>query len=87
MVKDARVRCNDKTYSWVEENGQTIERKDLYVGDVPSKFFPFEGSLEYREDVTLEYLKNVSKLPPNYHWVFLAINRATLFLGFQIRAF
>jgi hypothetical protein len=70
MVKDARVRCNGKKYSWVEEDGQPIERKDLDVGDFPAQFFPFEGTLEYRENMTLEYLKNVSKLPSNYHWVY-----------------
>ena len=52
MVKDARVRFNDKNYSWVEEDGKTVERKDLHIGDAPSKFFPFESTIKYVEDIT-----------------------------------
>ncbi len=47
MVKDARIRCNGKKCSWIEEDGQIVERKDLDIGDVPAQFFPFEGTLEY----------------------------------------
>lgn len=81
MVKDARVRCNGKEYSWVGEKDDTVERKDLYVGDIPSKFFPFEGTLEYLENVTVEYLKNTSKLPSNYHWAFFADKKHKPLLG------
>jgi hypothetical protein len=49
-VKDARIRCNNIDYFW--ENGNKIERKDLYVGDNPSSFYPFQVTVEYAEDVS-----------------------------------
>jgi hypothetical protein len=45
MIKDARVRCNDINYFW--EDGTRLERKDLYVGDAPSSFFPYRVNVEY----------------------------------------
>jgi len=49
-IKDARVRCNGINYPW--ENGTNIERKDLYVGDNPSSFFPYQVSAEFIDDVS-----------------------------------
>jgi len=45
MIKDARVRCNNINYFW--EDGTKLERKDLYVGDAPSSFFPYRVNVEY----------------------------------------
>lgn len=81
MVKDARIRCNNKKYSWVEEDGHLIERKDLDIGDVPSQFFPFEGILEYREDIPIEFFQNMSKLPPEHHWVYIRDKKGEPLLG------
>ena len=50
MVKDAHVKCNNIAYTW--ENGNTIEKKDLHVGDAPSLFFPYRISAECVEDVS-----------------------------------
>lgn len=50
MIKDARVRCNNIDCSW--EDTTKIERKDLYVGDVPSLFFPFQVNVEYTTDIS-----------------------------------
>lgn len=51
MVKDARVRCNNINYFWEEKDGKEIERKDLFVGDSPSFFFPFQVDVEYVTDL------------------------------------
>lgn len=51
MIKDARIRCNNISYPW-EENNTNIGRKDLYVGDEPSLFFPFQAKVEYVDDVS-----------------------------------
>lgn len=40
-MRDARVRCNQANYDWEGVNGNEIERKDIFVGDSPSAFFPF----------------------------------------------
>jgi hypothetical protein len=45
VIKDARVRCNNINYFW--EDGTRLERKDLYVGDAPSSFFPYRVNVEY----------------------------------------
>jgi hypothetical protein len=50
MIKDARVRCNNINYFW--EDGTRLERKDLYVGDVPSSFFPYRVNVEYVNNIS-----------------------------------
>jgi hypothetical protein len=50
MIKDARVRCNNMNYVW-EDEGKP-ERKDLFVGDTPSLFFPFQMSMKYVDDIS-----------------------------------
>lgn len=52
VIRDARVRCNKINYAWENQDGAKIERKDLYVGDLPSTFYPFQVKLEYLEDIT-----------------------------------
>jgi len=50
LVKDAKVQCNSIDCHW--ENGDNVtERKDLYAGDDPSSFFPFQVNLEYKKDL------------------------------------
>ena len=52
-VMNARFRCNDKTYLWHESKGEAKwAKKDLLVGDEPSYVFPFEGNVEYVEDLS-----------------------------------
>jgi hypothetical protein len=50
MVKDARVRCNNRTYMW--ENGEARERKDLHIGDEPSSFYPYSVNSKYLKDAS-----------------------------------
>jgi len=50
MIKDCRVRCNNINYSW-EDGDKKIERKDLYVGDTPSVFFPYQLSWSYVKEI------------------------------------
>lgn len=48
MIKDARIRCNNINYTW--DDGAS--RRDLFVGDTPSIFYPFETKIKYAEDIT-----------------------------------
>jgi hypothetical protein len=50
MIKDARVRCNGKSYSWEDETEE--KRRDLYVGDDPSSFYPYRINSEYLDDAS-----------------------------------
>jgi len=54
-IKDARVRCNNISYPWfsISKEGTKIEteKKDLYVGDIPSVFFPYQASVEYVRNI------------------------------------
>ena len=40
-LKDARARCNDISYPWEEKDGSKLPKKDIFVGDEPSVFYPF----------------------------------------------
>jgi len=51
-VMNARIRCNKKVCLWEDEKGGKIEKKDLMAGDAPSFVFPFQGTVEYIEDIS-----------------------------------
>lgn len=57
MIKDSRVRCNNINYPW-EKGDEKIERKDLYVGDTPSVFFPYQVSWEYVNEIPHPFRAN-----------------------------
>jgi len=52
MIKDARVRCNNVNYRWEnEEENSKLDRKDLFVGDAPSVFYPFCIEIKFVKDL------------------------------------
>ena len=58
-VIGAKVRCDGKAYSWDDEN--KAEEKNLYVGDAPSSFFPFQVIVDYVEDTGNEGKEELAK--------------------------
>lgn len=53
-LRDARVRLNHVEYDWEFADGSHNRRKDIFVGDDPSMFFPFKHSFEWIEPKDLE---------------------------------
>lgn len=51
FLQNAYVLCNNRKYSWLE-NDKFIDTKKLLVGENPSWFFPYIMTLEYIEDIS-----------------------------------